>query len=49
MTKKTYDRAIANWPEEDRPREKLLRYGTHTLSNAELLVIPIRTGKVPAR
>ena len=44
MTKKTYDRAIANWPEEDRPREKLLRYGAHTLSNAELLAILIRTG-----
>jgi len=44
MTKKIYDRAIANWPEEDRPREKLLRYGAHTLSNAELLAILIRTG-----
>ena len=44
MTKKTYDRAIANWPEEDRPREKLLRYGAHALSNAELLAILIRTG-----
>jgi len=44
MTKKTYDRAIVNWPEEDRPREKLLKYGAHTLSNAELLAILIRTG-----
>ncbi len=44
MSKKTYDRAIANWPEEDRPREKLLKYGAHTLSNAELLAILIRTG-----
>jgi len=44
MTQKTYDRAIANWPEEDRPREKLLRYGAHALSNAELLAILIRTG-----
>ncbi len=42
--KKEYPRAIRNWPEDDRPREKLLRYGEHTLSNAELLAILIRTG-----
>jgi len=42
--KKIYERAIANWPEEDRPREKLLKDGAHTLSNAELLAILIRTG-----
>lgn len=42
--KKVYERAIVNWPEEDRPREKLLKYGAHTLSNAELLAILIRTG-----
>jgi DNA repair protein RadC len=42
--KKIYERAIVNWPEEDRPREKLLKYGAHTLSNAELLAILIRTG-----
>jgi DNA repair protein RadC len=42
--KKIYERAIVNWPEEDRPREKLLKYGAHTLGNAELLAILIRTG-----
>ncbi|MBI3952183.1 MAG: DNA repair protein RadC [Acidobacteria bacterium] len=42
--KKSYERAIANWPEDDRPREKLLRRGAHALSNAELLGILIRTG-----
>jgi len=42
--KKIYPRAICNWPEDDRPREKLLKYGEHTLSNAELLAIIIRTG-----
>ena len=42
--KKVYERAILNWPEEDRPREKLLKYGAHTLSNAELLAILIRIG-----
>ena len=42
--KKIYPNAICNWPEDDRPREKLLKHGEHTLSNAELLAIIIRTG-----
>ncbi len=42
--KKLYSNAIRNWPEEDRPREKLLKYGEHTLSNAELIAILIRIG-----
>ena len=42
--KKFYLKAICNWPDDDRPREKLLKYGEHTLSNAELLGILIRTG-----
>lgn len=42
--KKLYPNAIRNWPEEDRPREKLLKYGEHTLSNAELIAILIRIG-----
>jgi len=42
--KKVYPKAICNWPKDDRPREKLLKYGEHTLSNAELLAIIIRTG-----
>lgn len=42
--KKIYPKAICNWPEDDRPREKLIKYGEHTLSNAELLGILIRTG-----
>ena len=44
MPKKVYERAILNWPEEERPREKLFKNGAHTLSNAELLAILIRTG-----
>jgi DNA repair protein RadC len=44
MRNKLYARAITSWPEEDRPREKLLKHGAHTLSNAELLAILIRTG-----
>ncbi len=35
---------IKSWPEEDRPREKLLRDGEHKLSNTELLAILLRTG-----
>ncbi len=35
---------IKDWPENDRPREKLLRSGEHTLSNTELLAILLRTG-----
>jgi DNA repair protein RadC len=31
-------------PEEDRPRERLLRQGPESLSNAELLAILLRTG-----
>lgn len=37
-------RSIRNWPEEDRPREKLLKNGEHTLGNSELLAILLRSG-----
>ncbi len=37
-------RTIKDWPEEDRPREKLLDKGTEALTNAELLAIILRTG-----
>lgn len=36
--------AITDWPPNERPREKLLQYGSHTLSDAELLAIFLRTG-----
>jgi DNA repair protein RadC len=35
---------IREWPEDDRPREKLLRYGADRLTDAELLAIILRTG-----
>ena len=46
MSKKTkkYPNSIANWPEDERPREKLFKSGEHTLSNTELLAILLRTG-----
>ncbi len=42
--KKTVKLSIRKWPEYDRPREKLLKFGEHTLTNAELLAILLRTG-----
>ena len=35
---------IADWAEDDRPREKLLRGGTAALSDAEMLAVLIRQG-----
>lgn len=42
--KKVYEKAINNWPKDDRPREKLLKSGERALSNAELLAILLRSG-----
>ncbi|GGF75980.1 RadC family protein [Alteromonas lipolytica] len=36
--------ALQNWPEQERPRERLLRYGVDQLSDTELLAIILRTG-----
>lgn len=36
--------AIKDWPADDRPREKLLKTGAPSLSDAELLAIFLRTG-----
>ena len=36
--------AISQWPEDERPREKLLNKGAEALSDAELLAIFLRTG-----
>lgn len=38
-------RGIHQWPESERPRERLLRTGPHTLSDAELLAILLRVGR----
>ena len=37
-------RRIKDWPEEERPREKLLTRGPEALSEAELLALILRTG-----
>lgn len=36
--------SICHWPTSERPREKLLHQGAHSLSDAELLAIFLRTG-----
>jgi DNA repair protein RadC len=38
------DGGIKNWPEMERPREKMLRLGAESLSDAELLALVLRTG-----
>lgn len=37
-------RKIPEWPKEERPREKLIRFGPENLSDAELLAILLRIG-----
>ena len=37
-------KTIKELPEEERPREKLLKYGADKLSDTELLAILLRTG-----
>jgi DNA repair protein RadC len=37
-------RKIKSWPEDERPRERLLRHGPEALSEAQLLAIILRTG-----
>lgn len=37
-------KSIKNWSEDDRPREKLAKYGAENLSNSELLAILIGSG-----
>ena len=35
---------LQDWPESERPREKLLKLGAASLSEAELLAILLQTG-----
>ena len=36
--------AIKDWPEGERPRERLLALGAQALSDAELVAVFLRTG-----
>jgi DNA repair protein RadC len=40
---------IKEWPEDERPREKMLKQGGASLTNAELLALIIRTGDTATR
>ena len=41
---KLYEKAIKNWPEDERPRERLLKWGADKLTDTELLAILLRIG-----
>jgi DNA repair protein RadC len=38
------EQKVKDWPENERPRERLLKYGAEGLSDAQLLAITLRTG-----
>ena len=42
--KKHESKGIISWPQEERPRERLLSKGAHALTDAELVAILIRVG-----
>ena len=42
MTKKPNNFSIKQWPEGERPREKLIQFGAERLTDAELLAILLR-------
>ena len=44
MRSKRNSAPIPLWPRDDRPREKLIRGGVHTLSDVELMALILRTG-----
>ncbi|MBI4639287.1 MAG: DNA repair protein RadC [Candidatus Tectomicrobia bacterium] len=44
MAKKEYLQTIKDWPEDERPRERLMKYGADLLSDAQLLAIALSTG-----
>jgi DNA repair protein RadC len=37
-------KSIKNWPEDEKPRERLLRFGAGDMSTAQLMAIILRTG-----
>lgn len=43
---KSNKKPIKDWAEDDRPREKMMKKGFNSLSNAELIAILFRTGTV---
>jgi len=39
-------KSLKEWPETERPRERLLKEGAQNLSDAQLLAIILRTGSM---
>ena len=48
MTLKKLGRGIGEWPETERPRERLLCEGAESLSDSQLLAILLRVGRQDA-
>ena len=44
MPANPYNQPVKDWPEDERPRERLLQFGEASLSEAQLLAIVLRTG-----
>lgn len=44
MDSVSYSQRIKDWPEDERPRERLLQLGEEALSDTQLLAIVLRTG-----
>jgi DNA repair protein RadC len=44
MVATPYSQRIKDWPEDERPRERLLQFGEGSLSDTQLLAILLRTG-----
>jgi len=43
-TKKNTSKGIVSWPEDERPRERLLSLGPQAMTDAELITILVRVG-----
>ncbi len=41
----TRQKTVKQWPEDERPRERLIAYGSSSLSDAQLLAIIIKNGR----
>ncbi len=44
MAERGYSEPIKTWPEDERPRERLIKHGAGALSDAQLLAIVLRSG-----
>jgi DNA repair protein RadC len=49
MAERGYSEPIKTWPEDERPRERLIKHGPSALSDAQLLAIVLRSGDAGAK